>query len=135
MVRAALPFPPVGAPLGELGPVQLKLGQMQSRLMTARLAAYHAVHLLDRGLPCDAELMNAKLVNVEYALDSAREAMEIHAASGLFTNRPIERYLRDAHHIFAPAGTSDIQRLRLAEVALGKPKGEWSERLSELVRL
>jgi len=124
-----------GAPLGELGSVKLKLGQMQSRLMTARLAAYHAVHLLDRGMPCDAELMNAKLVNVEYALDSARDAMEIHAAAGLFTDRPIERYLRDAHHIFAPAGTSDIQRLRLGEVALGTAKGEWSERLSDLVRL
>ncbi|NLU73030.1 acyl-CoA dehydrogenase [Streptomyces sp. HNM0575] len=124
-----------GAPLGELGSVKLKLGQMQSRLMTARLAAYHAVHLLDQGQPCDAELMNAKLVNVEYALDSARDAMEIHAACGLFTDRPVERYLRDAHHIFAPAGTSDVQRLRLGEVALGTAKGSWSERLSELVRL
>lgn len=123
-----------GAPLGELSPIKLKLGQMQSRLMTARLVAYHAVHLLDRGLPCDAELMNAKLVNVDYALDSARDAMEIHAASGLFTDRPIERYLRDAYHIFAPAGTSDIQRLRLGEVALGKAKGEWSERLAKLVQ-
>ena len=123
-----------GAPLAELGSVKLKLGQMQSRLMTARLAAYHAVHLLDRGESCDAELMNAKLVNVEYALDSARDAMEIHAAAGLFTDRPVERYLRDAHHIFAPAGTSDIQRLRLAETALGTAKGSWSQRLGELVR-
>ena len=102
--------------------------------MTARLVAYHAVHLLDQGLPCDAELMNAKVVNVESALDSARNAMEIHAAAGLFTDRPIERYLRDAHHIFAPAGTSDVQLLRLAEVALGTAKGQWSQRLSELVR-
>ncbi|MER7001205.1 acyl-CoA dehydrogenase family protein [Streptomyces sp. NPDC000410] len=124
-----------GKPLHELPSVKLKLGQLQSRLMTARLAAYHAVHLLDQGLPCDAELMNAKLVNVESALDSARNAMEIHAASGLFTDRPIERYLRDAHHIFAPAGTSDVQLLRLAEVALGTAKGQWSERLSELTRM
>lgn len=123
-----------GAPLAELGSVKLKLGRMQSRLMTARLAAYHAVHLLDRGMPCDAELMNAKLVNVEYALDSARNAMEIHAACGLFTDRPVERYLRDAHHIFAPAGTSDIQLLRLGEVALGTAKGSWSRRLAGLVQ-
>jgi alkylation response protein AidB-like acyl-CoA dehydrogenase len=102
---------------------------MQSRFMTARLAAYHAVHLLDRGLPCDAELMNAKLINVEYALDSARNAMEVHAAAGLYTDRPVERYLRDAHHIFAPAGTSDVQLLRLGEMALGHSKGQWSERL------
>jgi alkylation response protein AidB-like acyl-CoA dehydrogenase len=94
------------------------------------LAAYHAVHLLDRGLPCDAELMNAKLINVEYALDSARNAMEVHAAAGLFTDRPVERYLRDAHHIFAPAGTSDVQLLRLGEMALGSAREQWSQRLA-----
>lgn len=124
-----------GKALSALPSVKLKLGQLQSRLMTARLAAYHAVHLLDRGEACDAELMNAKLVNVESALDSAREAMEIHAACGLYTDRPVERYLRDAHHIFAPAGTSDIQRHRLAEVALGSYQRQWSDRLSDVVRL
>ncbi|MDT9684603.1 acyl-CoA dehydrogenase family protein [Streptomyces sp. TRM76323] len=124
-----------GQPLHALPSVKLKLGQLQSRLMTARLTAYHAVHLLDQGLPCDAELMNAKLVNVEWALDSARNAMEIHAAAGLFTDRPIERYLRDAHHLFAPAGTSDVQLLRLAEVALGTTKGQWSKRLADVVRM
>jgi alkylation response protein AidB-like acyl-CoA dehydrogenase len=123
-----------GKPLGELGNVKLKLGRIQSRLMTARLAAYHAVHSLDRGLPCDAELMNAKLLNHEYAIESANDAMEIHAAAGLFTNRPIERYLRDAQHIYAPAGTSDVQLLRLGELALGTSKGQWSERLADLVR-
>jgi acyl-CoA dehydrogenase len=119
-----------GKPLAELPSIKMKLGQMQSRMMTARLAAYHAVHLLDRGLPCDAELMNAKLINVEYALDSARNAMEVHGALGLYTDRPIERYLRDAHHIFAPAGTSDVQLLRLGDVALGASKGQWSERIA-----
>ncbi|WP_406725743.1 acyl-CoA dehydrogenase family protein [Streptomyces sp. GD-15H] len=123
-----------GAPLGELNSIKLKLGKMQSRLMTARLAAYHAVHLLDQGLPCDAELMNAKFINHESAVDSARDGMEIHAASGLFTDRPVERYLRDAHHIYAPAGTSDIQLLRLGEVALGTVKGQWSQRLADHVR-
>lgn len=124
-----------GKSLGELPNIKLKLGQMQSRLMTGRLTAYHAVHLLDQGLPCDAELMNAKLLNVEYALDSARNAMEIHAACGLYTDRPIERYVRDAFHIFAPAGTSDVQLLRLGELVLGSAKGQWSERLSDRVRM
>lgn len=124
-----------GAPLGDLLPIKLKLGKMQSRLMTARLAAYHAVHLLDRGLPCDNELMNAKFINVEYALDSARNAMEIHAACGLYPDRPLERYLRDAHHIFAPAGTSDIQLLRLAESALGLSKEQWSEQVDATMPL
>jgi alkylation response protein AidB-like acyl-CoA dehydrogenase len=119
-----------GEPLHALPTVKQKLGQMQSRLMTARLVAYHAVHLLDSGLPCDAELMNAKLVNVESAIDSARTAMEIHGASALDAARPVQRYLRDALHIFAPAGTSDVQRLRLAELALGlSPGAQWSRQL------
>jgi alkylation response protein AidB-like acyl-CoA dehydrogenase len=119
-----------GRPMAQMQSIKLKLGQMQSRLMTARLAAYHATHLLDRGLPCDAELINAKLINVEYALDSARNAMELHAAAGLSTDRPVERYLRDAFHIFAPAGTSDIQLLRLGEAALGTSRGDWSQRFA-----
>jgi alkylation response protein AidB-like acyl-CoA dehydrogenase len=121
-----------GEPLAEMPSIKLKLGQMQSRLMTARLAAYHAAHLLDNGAACDPELINAKLINVEYALDSARNAMEIHSAAGLLTDRPIERYLRDAFHIFAPAGTSDIQLLRLGETALGTAKGSWSQRFAEI---
>jgi alkylation response protein AidB-like acyl-CoA dehydrogenase len=116
-----------GNPLSELPSIKMKIGQMQSRLMTGRLTAYHAVQMLDEGLACDAELINAKLINVEYALDSARAAMEIHAACGLFTDRPIERNLRDAFHIFAPAGTSDVQLLRLSEVALGTARAQWSE--------
>ena len=45
--------------------------------MTARLAAYHAVNLLDHGLACDAELMNAKLINVEYALEPLMDDQEL----------------------------------------------------------
>jgi hypothetical protein len=51
--------------------------------------------------------------------------------AGLFTDHPIERYVRDAHHIFAPAGTSDVQLLRLGETALGTAKGQWSERFGD----
>ncbi|MGW9437043.1 acyl-CoA dehydrogenase family protein [Streptomyces sp. NPDC055607] len=121
-----------GKPIAALPNISLKIGEMQSRLMTARLAAYHAVHLLDRGRPCDAELMNSKLVNTEYVLDSARDAMEIHAARGLQADFRIERYLRDATHIYPPAGTSDVQRLRLAQVAAGGYGAQWSEKLVDL---
>jgi alkylation response protein AidB-like acyl-CoA dehydrogenase len=123
-----------GKPLAELPTVKQKLGQMQSQLMTARLAAYHAAHLLDEGMPCDAELISAKLLNVESSLDSARTAMEVHAAHGLYPGSNIERFMRDANHIYAPAGTSDVQRIRLAEVALGTYRDQWSARFSEQLR-
>jgi alkylation response protein AidB-like acyl-CoA dehydrogenase len=118
-----------GKPLAKLPTIAQKLGEMNSRRMTARLAAYHAVHTLDRRHECDAELMNAKLLNTESALSSARAALEIFAGRGCQTDHNIERYLRDVIHTFPAAGTSDIQRLRLAEVALGTYGGAWSSRL------
>ena len=121
-----------GEPLAKLPTVAQKLGDMRSRLMTGRLTAYHAVHLLDRRRPCDAELMNAKLINTESALTSARAALEIFAGRGTQRDHHIERYLRDIIHTFPAAGTSDVQRLRLAEVALGGYRGDWSGRLDEL---
>ncbi|ATM24630.1 acyl-CoA dehydrogenase (plasmid) [Streptomyces alboflavus] len=116
-----------GKPLYETDGIKHKVGQIQSRLLTARLTAYYAASALDRELLCDPELINAKYLNAESAIDSARTAMEILAAAGLRTKRPLERYLRDALHIFAPAGTSDIQVLRLAEHALGLSKGQYSQ--------
>lgn len=124
-----------GAPLADLPTIRHKLGLMQHRLMTARLAVYHAAELLDRGEPCDEWLINAKYLNVEAALDTVRTAMEIHAAAGLFTDRPLERLYRDATCIYAPAGTGDIQLLRLAEIALGTYPSHWSQRLAHLTAL
>ncbi|TDC91953.1 acyl-CoA dehydrogenase family protein [Actinomadura sp. 7K507] len=124
-----------GAPLADLPTIQHKVGLMHHRLITARQTAYHAVHLLDRGDPCDGKLMSSKYGNVEAAMDSVRTAMEVHAAAGLRTDRPLERYYRDAACIYAPAGTGDIQLLRLAETALGDDRGQWSERLAHLTAL
>lgn len=124
------------APLANLPTIKHKLGLMQHRLLTARVAAYHAVHLLDHGQPCDHELMSAKFGNVEAGMDSARIAMEIHAAAGLRTDREAERYYRDAACIYAPAGTGDIQLLRLAEAALDIEHGpQWSERFAHMTAL
>lgn len=104
-----------------------RIGQIHSHLMTARLTAYYAAHLLDRGLPCDAELINAKLRNVEFALDSVQIAMHLHGAPGLFPDHLIERYARDALCILSPAGTPDVQRKRLAEIAMGRYTVPWSQ--------
>ena len=77
--------------------------------------------------------MNAKLVNTESALTSARAALgDLRRTRLTQRDHHIERYLRDIIHTFPAAGTSDVQRLRLAEVALGDYRGEWSARLGEL---
>jgi acyl-CoA dehydrogenase len=62
---------------------------------------------------------------------SARAALEIFAGHGCQQDQHIERFLRDVIHTFPAAGTSDVQRLRLAQVALGAYRDAWSGRLGE----
>ncbi|MEU5992832.1 acyl-CoA dehydrogenase family protein [Spirillospora sp. NPDC047418] len=120
------------APLTALRTIEQRIGQINERTMTARTLAYQAAHMLDLGQPCDDELISAKYRGVESLMESALAAMKIHAAAGLRRDRPIERLVRDAFHIDAPAGTGDIQLQRLAESALGTGKGQWSRRLTHV---
>jgi alkylation response protein AidB-like acyl-CoA dehydrogenase len=115
-----------GRPLYELPTVKDKLGRIHSLWLTAKLAAYHAAHLLDSGVPCDAELVNAKVVNVENLLQSIDLAMDIHGAPGLAGQRRMDRLWSDAQAMRPPAGTSGIQYLRLAEMTVGAAREPWS---------
>lgn len=115
-------------PLIEIGTNKDIVGRMQARLMSSHLALYHAAHLLDCGARKDAWLMHAKLVNAEAVVAATDDAMEVHGAWGLLVERRIERYRRDADHFRAPAGTSAIQRLRLAEAAQGTLR-PWTHRV------
>jgi alkylation response protein AidB-like acyl-CoA dehydrogenase len=124
-----------GRLLAEHPVIGQRIGQLEHRLRTARTLVYQAVHMLDHGHPCDTELINAKYETVEAAIDSTCDAVRIHGAAGLRTDRPIERLYRDAIHIDAPAGTADIQLHRLAETALGRDRGQWSQRLAHLTAL
>ena len=118
-----------GRPLADVATVRQRIGEIASRLSTARLAAYHAASLLDdpnRQQSCDAELIQAKYLNCEAVRESAQQAMMIHGAAGLQGDNIIQRLLRDAWHTWAPAGTGDIQIHRLAEHALGTSQSAWS---------
>ncbi len=124
-----------GAPLAKLPTVALEVGSIFSRLLTSRLLAYNAARSLDLGVDCDSELMNAKLVNTESALTSVRAALGIFAARGCQRQFNLDRYMRDLVHTLPPAGTSDIQRLRLSQAAFGDYPREWSSLLREQVML
>ncbi|MGA5819973.1 acyl-CoA dehydrogenase family protein [Kitasatospora sp. NPDC094028] len=125
-----------GRPLGDLPVVQHKIGEMQSRLTAARALAYRAVARLDRGEPCDGELMAAKHQGVQLLLDSVRQAMEIHAAAALDADSEMVRLMRDSWCINPPAGTGDVQVHRLAEQLLHPGRHpDWSQRFADRLRL
>lgn len=115
-----------GRPLYELPTIKDKLGRIHSSWLTARLLAYHSARLLDAGVDCDAELMNAKVVNVENLLQSIDVAMDIQGAPGLAADTRMDRLWSDAQAMRPPAGTSGVQYLRLAEDAVGLSRKPWS---------
>ncbi|MFJ6661361.1 acyl-CoA dehydrogenase family protein [Streptomyces sp. NPDC091377] len=123
--------PRYGRHLSDHPVIQDRLGTMQARLQNARTAAYHAVHLLDHGVPCDAELIEAKHDGHRLAARSAQDAMELHGAHALDGEYDLQRHFRDIQHTYAPAGTGEVQRGHLARTALDTHTVQWSQRLTD----
>lgn len=121
-----------GKPLIKHPVVNDQVGEIQAHVTSARMLAYLAAHLLDRGKDCDTELMTAKYEIAEKAVASANLAMEIFGAYSLFPGEsPIAQLLLDAHAMRPPAGTPGIQRLRLGKQAAGLDQGvPWSRRFA-----
>ncbi|MER5440807.1 acyl-CoA dehydrogenase family protein [Streptomyces sp. NPDC002790] len=119
-----------GSTLAELPVLRDRVGGMESRLRAARILAYQAVHLLDEGVPCDAELINSKYLGHQLAVQTAQDAMELHGAHALDRGYLLQRLWRDIQHTYPPAGTGEVQRIRLADVAFDEARIQWSERLA-----
>ncbi|MFI5743871.1 acyl-CoA dehydrogenase family protein [Streptomyces anulatus] len=116
--------------LSDLPVLRDRIGDMEARLRAGRILAYQSVHLLDQGLPCDADLINAKYLGHQWAMTSAQDAMELHGAQALDRDYVLQRLWRDIQHTYPPAGTGDVQRIRLADAAFGENHIQWSERLA-----
>ncbi|MFE6946007.1 acyl-CoA dehydrogenase family protein [Streptomyces chartreusis] len=117
--------------LADVNVIQDRLGRMSARLIMARILTYHAVDMLDHGLPCDDELIAAKTLGHELAAETGNDAMELHAANGLASDYPMQRIWRDMQTTYAPAGTGEVQRRRLAQSRLEEETGtgtrtQWS---------
>ena len=104
-----------GKPICEHQAIQLKLGEMATRLEAARLLTYRAAEAYDRGERCDMEAGMAKLFATEAALENSLEAMRIHGAYGYSQEFSIERLYRDAPLLVIGEGTNEMQRIIIAK--------------------
>ncbi|MEU4147328.1 acyl-CoA dehydrogenase family protein [Streptomyces parvulus] len=116
--------------LSDLPVLRDRIGAMEARLRAGRILAYQAVHLLDQGLPCDADLINSKYLGHQWAAQSTQDAMELHGAHALDGAYVLQRFWRDIQHTYPPAGTGEVQRIRLADAAFDEDHIQWSERLA-----
>jgi len=112
-----------GKPICQHQAIQLKLGEMATRLQAARLLTYDAARAYDRGERCDMEAGMAKYFASEAAVENSLEAMRIHGGYGYSKEYNIERYFRDAPLMCIGEGTNEIQRIIIAKQLIERSKG------------
>jgi len=111
-----------GRPICEHQAIQLKLGEMATRVEAARLLVRNAAEIYDRGERCDMEAGMAKYFATEAAFENAHEAMRIHGGYGYSKEFAVERLYRDAPLLCIGEGTNEMQRIIIARQLIQRNK-------------
>lgn len=111
-----------GQKIGQFQMNQDLIAQMIVHEEASRLLVYRAACRADRGQPYNLEISIAKYAAAEAATFSADAALKILGAYGYSTEFPVERYYRDAKAYQLVEGSTNIQKLIIAQDALGYRK-------------
>jgi len=111
-----------GKPICEHQAIQLKLGEMATRVEAARLLVENAAKIYDRGERCDLEAGMAKYFASEAAFENAHEAVRIHGGYGYSKEFAVERLYRDAPLLCIGEGTNEMQRIVIARQLIARAK-------------
>jgi butyryl-CoA dehydrogenase len=98
--------------------IQFMFAEMQTEIDAARLLTYNACVAQDRGDKFTKLAAQAKLFASEVAMRSTVKCVQIFGGYGFVTDYPVERYMRDAKITEIYEGTSEIQRLVIAQNVL-----------------
>ncbi|RYY27056.1 MAG: acyl-CoA dehydrogenase [Sphingomonadales bacterium] len=105
----------MGKPIAQHQAIQLKLGEMVTRVEASRLLVTNAAQAYDRGERCDMEAGMAKYFASESAVRNSEEAMRIFGGYSYSKEYEIERYYRDSLLMCIGEGTNEIQRMLIAK--------------------
>ena len=111
-----------GQKIGEFQMNQDLIAQMIVHEEAARLLVYRAAWLADQHKPNNLETSIGKYCAAEAANFAADAAMKILGAYGYSTEFPVERYYRDAKSYQIVEGSSNVQKMIIAQDALGYRK-------------
>ncbi|MDA1195138.1 MAG: acyl-CoA dehydrogenase family protein [Planctomycetota bacterium] len=109
-----------GQRIGDFQQVGATLASMDVALRASRLLVHQAARLKDRGLDNGHAVSAAKLHATEAALAAATQAIQLHGSRGYSDELPLERHWRDVMALTIYEGTSNIQRVILARMLLGR---------------
>jgi len=108
-----------GSPLSKFQAIQLKLADMATELDAAEGLIYRAAVLKDRGeLNTSRYASMAKYYATEAACRVVDQAVQIHGGMGVVQGTTVERLYREIRALRIYEGTSEIQKLIIAETFL-----------------
>jgi alkylation response protein AidB-like acyl-CoA dehydrogenase len=111
-----------GQPIAEFQGIQWMLADMATQIEAARLLTYQSALAKDRakktGERYSKEAAMAKLFASETAVWVTNKAVQIHGGYGYVKEYAVERYYRDAKITEIYEGTSEIQRIVIANQIL-----------------
>jgi butyryl-CoA dehydrogenase len=107
-----------GGPIANLQAIQFMLADMATELDAARLLTLRAAAKKDQHVRHSLESAEAKLYASEACTRITHKAIQIHGGYGYTSEFGIERHYRDARITEIYEGTSEIQRLVIAQSVL-----------------
>lgn len=107
-----------GQPIGNFQAIQFQLADLATDLEAARMLMWKAADARDRAPRARVEAAMAKLQASEAAHRAADRAMQILASEGYRRGSRIERLFRDVRAAEIYQGTSEVQRMIIAEAVL-----------------
>ena len=103
-----------GKPISQFQAIQFKLADMETQITAARLMVYKACELATAGKPVSQAAAMAKVFAAEVANYVTKEAVQNFGGYGYTREYPVERMMRDAKITEIYEGTSEIQRVVIA---------------------
>lgn len=103
-----------GQPIINFQGLQWRLVDVAERIDAARLLAFRAADLKDKGLPFTTEAAMAKDFSSEVAMNAATEAIQMLGGYGYMMDSPVQRYFRDAKITQIYEGTAEIMKIVIA---------------------
>jgi butyryl-CoA dehydrogenase len=107
-----------GRPIAANQAIQFMLADMATEIDAARLLALNAALLRDRDLPHTKEASMAKLYASEIAMRAGIKGVQIFGGYGYMMDYPAQRFMRDAKVTEIYEGTSEVQRMVIANALL-----------------
>lgn len=112
-----------GQPIGQFQMIQEQIGRMSVEHEAAKLLVYRCAWAKDSGKKSTTlETSMAKYYAAESANFCASEAVKIFGSYGFSSEYPVERFFRDAKSYQIVEGTSNVQKMIIAQYALGYRK-------------